>query len=172
MKPHKEQYVYYSRENRGKKRNLLWETIINTTSSALTPVLQSILNTITYHDVIYEDIHGNTTLHLAAYIGLFDVIEQLLTHFPQFPIDDLNKDGETALNLPIKKQGYWKVIKLLIGCGCKDSTLEQFAFQSGYITAQLLSTLGEIVKVATCIMQPSYIQFIYTTAMEKGHSLD
>jgi len=175
---YKEQYLYYSRSDRRADRNPLQRKIVDMYTTAMTPEMETLLNTITYDQVLYADDDGNTTLHLSCYCGLPQVVQRLFELFPHLDPNQTNKQNETPMTIAIKKHGYWKTMQILIDNGAsiphgRKKSLEAFAFNSGYVqTAQIIASLGEIVKTAATTMTPEYIKFAYETAMKKQDELD
>ncbi|EEY53473.1 uncharacterized protein PITG_07129 [Phytophthora infestans T30-4] len=49
--------------------------------------------------VDYADIHGNTPLHVAAWLGLQEAVEELITYLPSIALYITNEDGQNAAEL-------------------------------------------------------------------------
>lgn len=156
-----ERDVFYSHNNHGKGRNALQEAIMNDTPRLLLPLA-------THEDVAFLDADGNNALHLAAYCGQIDTVNDLLSK--SLDIDTPNAQGETAATLAIKKRGFHKTLGLLSSRGAtipagRRKALQKFAMLKGYtITAQFLArfTSDDVDETMTC----EFIEFMYDKATE------
>jgi len=173
----------YSHNNVGKNRNAIQEAICALNCNKLSPVIEAMIDGLQQADITHTDIDGNNTLHLAAYCGCSLILERILQKAVGVNINAANNDDETAITLAIKKQGFWKCIKMLVRHNAfitddRLKALEAYAVDIGYVvTAKLLATLSNGNADMNCKqvdikMTAEYIDFLYDTAIEKKIEFD
>jgi ankyrin repeat protein len=113
----------------------------------LTPQFEALFSQSNLADIQYTDVDGNNVVHLAAYCGQIDTLQTILNKYgSQLNLETENNDGETAMTLAIKKQGFHKTMAILHQQGAKIPSsrrklLQQYALNNGYtITAKWLSS--------------------------------
>lgn len=162
----------YSHNNKYKGRNPLQEAICNSQCNKLTSEIQKLIN---LDNILYRDVDSNNTIMLCAYCGSSEVLQYILDNFQvEQHLNDVNKDGESAMTIAIKKRGFWKIIKML---NVKDvgvpenrrDGLQQYAYDNGYtITGEFLANIGADFRTVNQKMTPEYIRFAYISAGQKG----
>jgi ankyrin repeat protein/uncharacterized protein YegL len=170
-----EKYVRYSRNNFNKARNILQEIIINCTHNKLTNEVREAIDKSTIEDLNYKDIDGNTALILSAYCGNSFCTEYILKKYPSINLTETNNNGETAITLAIKKNGYWKTINVLMQAGAtipdsRKKALERYCINKQYRTcADIISKCDNIISTdISNSMTAESIKFIYERATKNG----
>jgi uncharacterized protein len=170
----REKPVFYSRNNENKNRNDIQRALTNSESNKIQGALEVAFQASTIDDMLYTDVDGNNTLHLVAYCGSNYLMEEILKKFPTLDVNVPNPGKETPVTLAIKKRGFWKTLEILLKYGGaipghRKKALEKFAFDEGYdITAQMIAGMGESIKEAEYSMKPSYLKFMYESAMQSS----
>ena len=179
-----ERTMFYSRNNKDKKRNDLQCSIMTNEWNKISDQTEALLANCSLSDIIFLDVDGNNALHLAAYCGQSFTIKRILDLFyangktkdsqNEVSIDLPNNDGETAVTIAIKKRGFHKSLGHLLDCGGtvpegRRKGLERFAIDNGYpITAQTLSNLSENSFTVDESMTPEYVMFSYNRLKNNG----
>ncbi|XWV25964.1 hypothetical protein QJ857_gp1116 [Tupanvirus soda lake] len=173
-----EKTIYYSRNNKDKNRNAFQEEIINCSFNKITDQMISLLEKSTINDLLYCDIDGNNTLMIVSYCGNSMLLKKILEKYPNLPFDVENKDGETAITLAIKKNGYWKTMNLLLNAGAnipskRQKSLEQYCIDHSFtISADIISKFGDIGTDINESMSLQSIKFIYERAIKNKIDID
>ena len=174
---HKEPVVYYSRNNKDKKRNELQCAIVDAYRLLKVDEIKALLARCTQADIDHIDTDGNDTLMLACYCGQYLLVKQLLAQF-KVNLTYVN-NAETAMTLAIKKQGFWQCVKVLLEASAeipKDriKALEQFAIDHGFskTAAFIANFTGSVNTDINDSMSPEYIMFTYERMLQQKLPLD
>ncbi|XWV24722.1 hypothetical protein QJ856_gp1061 [Tupanvirus deep ocean] len=176
--PSNENSVKYSRNNLNKNRNPLQEEIMDCVCNKITDRMKLLLEKSTIYDLMHCDIDGNNAIMLASYCGHSIFLEKILEKYPKLSFDVENNDGETAMTLAIKKNGYWKTINLLLNAGAnipssRQKQLERFCIDHSFtISADVISKFGDVSTDVNESMSPQSIKFIYERAVKNNVDID
>lgn len=176
---YKECIVHYSRNNTGKNRNPLQESICKHIFNSISAETSDLLKNSTLEDILHQDIDGNNTLMLASYCGQSATVVEILRRYPNLPLDLENPKHETAVTLAIKARGFWKTLTALTESGAKipghrRKSLEQFAINKKFLTTtNLLGSVDDSDSVVISdSMTDEYISFLFRRAVEKKLAFD
>lgn len=162
-----EKSVIYSRNSTSKNRNMLQRVIVGKMRDSLEDEVINTINKSSINDLEYTDVDGNNALMLAAYCGHSQIVSKIINQHPYINIEHTNINGETAVTLAIKKQGFYRTIRLLLNAGAtipanRRRALEQYAIEKGYrVTANLIASTSENITTINKSMGPETIKFIY-----------
>ena len=163
----------YSRNNAGKNRNMLQETISNLHYDTMTSELEIMINNSSVSDVMNKDIDGNNALMLASFFGYSKTVVLLLDKFQnQINLNDINEDEETAVTLAIKSRGFRRTLKALLKSGAiipneRKEGLQEFALNNGYVkTSAIIAKQSAISTDINQNMTEDYIMHKYYTICE------
>lgn len=160
----KERTVRYSRNNKDTNRDALQSAIMDNIYNSLTAETERCFGG---SNLLYQDVHGNTALHLAAYSGQIETTERLVKMCKDAALIE-NKDGELPITLAIKKRGFHRTVGVLLDAGLKIpgnrlKGLERYAFDNNFtITAQILSSLGQDETTIDSTMKPELVKLTFT----------
>ena len=158
-------------------------------STVLSTAFERYLARSSVADVMYCDDDGNNALHLMAYAGQYNAMEEVLQSLAgrirsgEVDVDCENNDGETPLTLSIKARGFWKVMKLLLKHGAtfpahRVEGLQAYAVDNGFtVTAAHIAAAAKASEAAGPLafamsMTCEYISFQYEAALESGRDVD
>jgi len=161
----------YSRNNDGKNRNKLQESIMKNLCCTISEETKSLMN---LDSILHVDADGNNTLHLAAYCGQDGTIRAIFEQkLPDDFIHQENSDGESAITLAIKKRGFHRTLGLLLDRGAcipekRLKPLQRYAIENGFrITGEFLDSLSggatytAITVQSAATMTEAYLEFVY-----------
>ena len=177
----------FSADARG--RNNLQENLMQLNSTVLSTAFEQYLARSSVADVMYCDDDGNNALHLMAYAGQYNAMEEVLQSLAgrirsgEVDVDCENNDGETPLTLSIKARGFWKVMKLLLEHGAtfpahRVEGLQAYAVDNRFtVTAAHIAAAAKASEAAGPLafamsMTCEYISFQYEAALESGRDVD
>jgi ankyrin repeat protein/uncharacterized protein YegL len=175
-----EMAIRYSQNSENGNRNALQKFIIDYKSNKVTIIVKALIDSIPIETILHEDDYGNNVIHICALCGQNKILEAILQKFSddQGKINDMidinkkNKSNETPLTIAIKKQGFWKVMKVLIKEGAeipdgRAKALEEFSINNGFVvTGKMLGGVGDSAKEVNHSMTSEYVEFLYEMAME------
>jgi ankyrin repeat protein/uncharacterized protein YegL len=122
------------------------------------------------------DSYGNTSLHIAAYLGLFAVVSDIVNNYPGVDINAQNNRGETAFTVAVKSRGYDKILRLLHSKGAmvdgkRFGPLIEFAINAEFRrTAAFLSEIkaSDAICHVSKDMKAEFVEYTFTEAIKKG----
>ena len=136
-------------------------------------------------DILYTDLDGNNSIHLAAFDGQYSTLKILLNYVTLEEANCENLNTDTAFTLAIKKQGWDKTLAVLVNFGltcCIDrlKSLHRFCIDNNYIrTSIIISNLisaggnvtDELSVEISKDLSPTYIKFLYNSWKMAGKNL-
>lgn len=160
-------------------RNALQVSIVENLTCICSAKTKELLESSNPEDGSFVDADGNNALHLAAYCGQYETVKELVQRFKYEDLGVLNKAGESAVTLCIKKRGFHKTLNALLDAGAlidpkRLKGLEQYALDNKFqVTATFLANMssGDQSKVDAS-MTDEYILFVYNRLKDAGKPLD
>jgi hypothetical protein len=148
-------------------RNKFQVFVITSQGNYLDREKQRWLNNLSESDVTHRDDDGNTALHLLAYAGQNELLEEVIKKFPGLDLDCENENGDSPLILAAKRYGHHKCVQVLLDHGAtiseeRKNGLEQFVRYQGFsITRALIANAGNLSTKINMGTEVEQIDVIY-----------